>query len=114
MQKKTLVIFILVGTLIGFTIRNSIQKNYLKNGKETTGKVIEYSFCNNSWCGDYEYYVEEKRYLGHWSGSFFKCNDSIKGCLGEKFIVTYSVEKPEISEINLGNYNKHKDYKPSF
>ena len=114
-KKENYIILSVIGLiLIIGTIYNSVNRDYLKNGKATLGIITDYGFCNNNWCGDYSYEVDGKKYNGSWVGGFFKCNDGTKGCVGKKFTVIYSPEKPEISEINLKKYNHHKHFKPRF
>lgn len=113
-NRKKYAIFSIIGLLIiiGF-IYNSIQSEYLINGKTTLGKITDFHFCNYSYCGTYKYVVEGKTYEGHWKGGFFKCSDGTKGCIGKEFPVRYSEEKPNISEINLGEFENKKNYRPT-
>ncbi len=112
-RKKIIVLSIIGLFLLGGLIYNSIRSEYLANGKTTVGKITDYHFCNNKYCGTYKYEVGGKTYEGHWSGSFFKCPDGTNGCVGKKFPVRYSVEKPNISEIDLGKFDGKKSYRPT-
>lgn len=95
--------------IIAGLINNEYKSYNLKNGRTTTGHVIDYHFCNNNYCGTYEYMVDGKKYEGSWTGSFFKCLDGTEGCVGKEFPVYYSVEKPNISEIYLKEFDIKKN-----
>lgn len=93
-------------------IYNYLQADYLTDAKITQGRITEYHYCNYGYCGTYEYRVDGIMYEGHWSGDFFKCPDGTEGCLGKVFPVRYSIEKPTISEIDLGEFENKKSFKP--
>ncbi|WP_190810382.1 hypothetical protein [Flagellimonas sp. S3867] len=101
---SAIILIIITGLII-----NERKSYYLKNGTTTTGRVIDFHFCNNNYCGTYEYIVDGKKYEGSWSGSFFRCPNGAKGCVGKEFPVYYSVENPSISEIYLKEFDIKKN-----
>lgn len=107
-KKKTILFIIIAFFILVALIYNSFQQEYLIDGKVTVGTVTEYQFNNNNWIGKYVYVINGKKYTGSWVGDFFKCSDGTKGCVGKKFPVRYSNLKPEISEINLQEYDNRQ------
>lgn len=74
----------------------------------TTGTIIKYyGLGMSSYEIIYSYKVENIEYKGKLGvNRNFKCNDEIRGCIGEKFKVQYLKSNPKKSRINLGKYKK--------
>lgn len=79
----------------------------------TTGTINDFAPCNYSFCLSYSYEVRGQRHETFVKTEYFNCEDGTKGCAGKQFQVKYSIENPEISEIDLGEYNQYKLTKPS-
>lgn len=96
-------------------IHNSISHQNLEKYKEVaTGKIIKFHFSNNGYYINYEYVVDNKKYIGSANTSYFKCDDGSEGCVGKEFKVYYSSKNPNLSDIDLGKFNDRKDIKLRF
>ena len=108
-KKKKTILFIVIALFITIAlVYNSCKHEVFRDGKITVGIVTKYQFNNNNWLGKYSYEVDGEKYTGGWTGDFFKCPNGIEGCVGKEFPVRYSTENPEISEIDLREYDKRK------
>lgn len=97
--------------LIAFGIyRNSVVNGELQNnGVVTDAKITDFKFLHRSTYEiEYEYFVDNKKYVDTRTTSFFECSNGEKGCKGKIFKVTYSSMNPKINRIDLGRYNKYK------
>ena len=112
-KRKYLVIAGIVGLVIFGLLLNTYKEYYLNDGKITLGVITNFTYSYQSYIGTYKYAVDGKEYQGQWTGNLFECPDGTKGCVGKEFPVTYSVDKPSYSEINLKQFENTKNYKPN-
>ena len=85
------------------------QYDIAENKQKTNGEVIQFYHSTKARYGlKYSYLVNGKEYIGSTGVSPFKCNDGSKGCVGPSFTVYYSIDNPEYSTIDLGEYEKYK------
>lgn len=99
---------------VAYFFTNKKNKDALNSGYGLAkGKVYDFNFSNYTYYLSYEYYVSGKKYKSSVGGmEKFYCEDETLGCVGKYFEVKYSLDNPEISEINLGRYNEFKPYIP--
>lgn len=112
-KRKYFVIAGIVSLIIFGLLLNTYKEHYLNDGKTTLGVVTNFKYNYQSYVGTYKYSVDGKEYEGQWTGNLFECPDGTKGCVGKEFPVTYSVNKPSISEIDLKQFENKKNYKPN-
>ena len=111
MKKKSqiYIITILLGIVIVYGVTISIKRSEaLKEYGVTEAVIKDFHSCNYSYCLEYKYEVNGKKYSDWVKTEYFKCQDGTEGCLGKKFKIKYSLKSPEISEIDLKEYNVHK------
>ncbi|MBU2940474.1 hypothetical protein KO494_13080 [Lacinutrix sp. C3R15] len=112
-KNKITAILIIVAICVLYYFFNYKQKREVIDfGVSTNTKIINYSYGSQgkNWV-TYKYSVDGIEYEGQEAVSSFKCDEednNKKGCVGMTFKVVYSKRNPEISEINLGKYNKYK------
>lgn len=114
-QKRAWIYFLAVITffVILMLYQNTREKNLLAEFDTTKGKMTEFDYCNYARCGSYVYFVNNQRFEGHFVSEYFECPDGTPGCIGHEFKIKYSKKDPSVSEIDLGKYNKKKNYKPA-
>ena len=113
---KIIVLVIFGGIIIIGLIQNSIKEKELKNNrKKTTGVITNFTFLRKtSYELEFRYNVNGETFYNTEITSSFKCEDGTRGCVGKDVKVFYSKEKPEVSKVDLGNYNKYIKKSPSF
>ncbi|MDO3696015.1 hypothetical protein QVZ41_14275 [Wenyingzhuangia sp. chi5] len=97
--------------LLSLLITYSAFRQYeiQKYKAKVIGVVTKISFTGNfRYSLDYEYTVNDVKYIGSVGVSNFICDDGTKGCVGKKFEIYYSTKNPEYSRIYLGKYEKNK------
>ena len=113
---QLLIFFIVLFGIIFFGIfQNSYEEKELNEfGVKAKAKIIEYKFVGKtSYSLEYEYFVNDKRYIDSEKVSFFKCDNGKNGCVGKEFNIIYSKKNPALSKINLGKYNRYKKQSPT-
>jgi hypothetical protein len=55
--------------------KNTVNKNLLVDYGVTTEKLIEFHYCNYSYCATYTYTVDQEKFEGHFGSEYFKCPD---------------------------------------
>ena len=97
-------LILVCGLLFEFYKGYSISEN--KNS--TVGTIIEFKSINKSRYGiKYEYFISGERYTGNVGVEYFECEKE-NGCVGSEIIVYYSSENPNLSQVNLKEYEKYK------
>jgi hypothetical protein len=81
-----------------------------KKGKYTKAVIVDFFHTTKTnYVLKYKYYVNGKYYTSEAVTGFFKCKNESNNCIGEKFEVYYLPEKPNISDIELGEYEKYRN-----
>ncbi len=105
-----LIFFMLVIIIYVVYDKISYQNEIKDNKKITTGIVVDFHFSKNAYTLTYKYKVDNIDYEKEFTTSFFRCKDGTKGCVGKTFKVYYSSKNHDKSEIDLGEYNKFKNW----
>lgn len=84
------------------------ELDFKENSIKVEGVITRYYKVGQKRYLRYEFLVKEKVYHREIRVNSFKCSDGRDGCLGSKFIVSYSSVNPENNDINIGVYNKYK------
>ncbi|RCS28528.1 DUF3592 domain-containing protein [Polaribacter sp. WD7] len=108
---KKLVFPILVVVFIIFFIKKYYSSYELsRKGKYTTARIIDFFHTTKTnYVLQYKYYVNGKSYKSEAITGFFKCKNESKGCVGEKFEVYYLPDNPNVSDIDLREYEKYRN-----
>ena len=79
-----------------------------ENKNSTIGIIIEFESINKTRYGiKYEYFILGERYTGNVGVKYFECKKD-NGCIGSEIIVYYSSENPNLSQVDLKEYEKYK------
>lgn len=105
-----LVLFMFIIVLYVAYNKNSYHNEINNNKKTTMGVVVDFQYSNHKYILTYKYKVDNIDYEKEFTTSFFRCKDGTKGCVGKTFKVYYSSKNPEKSDIDLGEYNKLKNW----
>ncbi len=110
-NKPKFVFIVIITSLVIWGIMNNTNEYYElnENGKLTQGEVIDINFIREAkYQLIYEYTVNSKKYQSSVNTSLFGCDGRRDGCVGKKFTVIYSQKKPQISDIDLKEFNSKK------
>ncbi|WP_299158441.1 hypothetical protein [uncultured Tenacibaculum sp.] len=99
------IVLIILSTLI-YSI--SKAKELSSNGVKTEAKIVKYYRDGGKLYIRYVFFVNRKKISNETRVLSFKCDNGVKGCVGEKFKVIYSPDDPSNNNIDLGKYNKYK------
>ncbi|WP_281540962.1 hypothetical protein [Maribacter aestuarii] len=100
-----LIFMAIIGTLAYHFIKDY---NVKTNKKHVVGKIVDFEFINMArYSIDYEYYVNDEKYVGTVGVERFDCYKN-KECLGYEVDVYYSSENPNYSQVDLRNFEKYK------
>ena len=110
-QDKTIVVVIFLAILSMIVYSYSRSKEIRDYGVKTEATIIDFYKGGGKYYIKYVFYVKNKKYVGETRSAFFKCDNGVEGCVGKKFIVTYSSINPSNNEIDLGKYNKYRPTK---
>lgn len=111
-EQGNIVVVIVFLIILAMLIYSSSRSEELVNyGVKTEATVVDFYRVGGKYYIKYVFYVKDKKYEGETRSAFFKCDNGIKGCIGEKFTVTYSRINPTNNEIDLKKYNKYRPTK---
>ena len=109
-NKKYWIFLFLIFVIIISMMVHGYWKNMdiAKNKVETSGKITDFKHRNMTYYSiKYEYEVDGKIYEGSVGVEYFDCFKT-RDCIGSAVRVFYSSEKPNFSQVNLGNLDSHR------
>lgn len=108
-------VIIAIVIVIGICFNTFRKNSFEEKGVTTMGLVTDIRYTYDKKINlFYKYEVKNKSYTGMTGVTNFYWEDGKRGCIGRTFEITYLPEDPNISDIDLEEYNKYKNYKPSF
>lgn len=103
---KIIFFVLIVSPVVVYTLFK--EKNLQENSAKAQAKIIEFRTVGGKYYVKYIFYVNGKKYDGEVRTNFFKCDNGVKGCVGERFTAIYSKIDPTNNEIDMGKYNENK------